>query len=253
MPANTQNQTIAQPLNNYDRKNAYQHFMNDFNKECSIISYLFFGITETTNICLFCKDFYCRKEMNYPIFYNYEIFNLLIFPLEEVKNFRNNNCANFNAQSNVNNIVTLYDCFFYNQATRMFTGDNKNYCSICKKKSDSKFKNRICKSPKIFILILDRGKDNKYDIKLDFTEVLNLTQFILIQDLPKMIYILKGVIAYYGQSGTNAHFIAFCKSPINNKWYKYNDAFVIPVTDIKMEFINVGTPYILFYEKSNYV
>ena len=60
MPVNTQNQTIAQPLNNYDRKNAYQHFMNDFNKECSIISYLFFGITETTNICLFCKDFYCR-------------------------------------------------------------------------------------------------------------------------------------------------------------------------------------------------
>ena len=100
------------------------------------------------------------------------------------------------------------------------------------------------------ILILNRGKDNKYNIKLDFTEIIDLTQFVAVKDCTQLIYNLYGVITHFGQSGPNAHFIGFCKSPINNKWYKYNDAFVNPVEDVQKEIINFGTPYILFYQKS---
>ena len=210
-----------------------------------------FGFTETTNICLYCKDFYSRQRINYPICYNYGIFNCLIFPLEEVKNFRNNYWANLNIQINQNNSVTLDECFFYNQKTDKFTGENRNYCNICKRLFDSEYTNRIYSSPNVLILILNRGKDNKYNIKLDFTEILDLTQFVVVKDHPQLIYNLSGVITHYGQSGPNAHFIGFCKSPINNKWYKYNDELINPVEDVQRDIINFGTPYILFYQKSN--
>ena len=43
-------------LNQYDKQNAFNNFFEDFKKECSIISDVFFGFNETTNICLNCKN-----------------------------------------------------------------------------------------------------------------------------------------------------------------------------------------------------
>jgi len=224
---------------------------HDFQKEHSIISHEFFGITKKINVCLYCKELYSRQGQNFPIAYNDEIFNFLIFHLKKVKDFRNNNnCDNSNIQINTKNSVSLNECFLYNQRTIILKGDNRKFCNICNQLYDSEFTKRIYYSPNIFILILDRGKDNKYDIKLDFSETLDLTQVIVVKDHPNMIYNLKSIITHYGQSGPNAHFIAFCKSPINNKWYKYDDAFVDPVVDVQKEIVNFGTPYILFYEKS---
>ena len=76
-----------------------------------------------------------------------------------------------------------------------------------------------------------------------------MTPFVQQKDCPQLIYNLYGVITHIGQSGANAHFVASCKSPIDNKWYRYNDAFVNPITDLKKEVIDYGTPYILFYQK----
>ena len=39
-----------EPLNQYDKNNAFVHFFNEFKNECSIISDVFFGFTETTNV-----------------------------------------------------------------------------------------------------------------------------------------------------------------------------------------------------------
>ena len=250
-PINSQTNSNIQLLDQYDKKKAFANFMNDFSKECSIISDIFFGFTETTNVCLYCKNFFNSQGKNNPICYNYGIFNCLIFPLEEVKNFRNNYLANLNIQINQNNSVTLNECFFYNQKTEMFNGENRSNCNICKQLFDSEYTSRIYSSPNVLILILNRGKDNKYNIKLDFTETFDLTQFVVVKDRPQLIYNLNGVITHFGQSGPNAHFIGFCKSPINNKWYKYNDAFVNLVENVQKEIINFGTPYILFYQKSN--
>ena len=113
-------------LNQYDKNNAFNYFFNDFRKETSIISDIFFGFNEITNECLYCKNIYNAQGLNSPICYNYGIFNCLIFPLEEVKNMKN-------MQNNyINNRVSIYDCFFYNQKSDYFTGDNRNYCNICK-------------------------------------------------------------------------------------------------------------------------
>jgi len=238
------------PLNQYDKNNAFNYFFNDFKNDCSIISDIFFGFNETTNECLYCKNKYNSQGINNPICYNYGIFNCLIFPLEEVKNMKNNQMQNNNIQIN-NNRVSLNECFFYNQKSDYFTGDNRNYCNICKQLFDSIYSSKIFISPNVLILILNRGKGNIYDVKLDFTESIDITQFVLQRDCPQLIYNLYGVITHIGQSGPNAHFVASCKSPIDNKWYRYNDAFVNPITNLQKEVIEFGTPYILFYQKNN--
>ena len=72
-------------INQYDRLNAFNLFFEDFKKECSIISDVFFGFNETTNVCLYCKNDYNSKGIVNPVCYNYGIFNCIIIPLEELK------------------------------------------------------------------------------------------------------------------------------------------------------------------------
>ena len=231
-------------LNQYDKDNAFNNFLNEFTKEGSIISDIFFGFFETTNECQSCKFNFSIRKIKNPICYNYQIFNCLIFPLEEVKNMKNNYTGgNYN-------IVTLNDCFCYYTKSTLFNGQNQNYCNICKHLSDSLYTTRIYSGPNILIIILNRGKNNIYDIKLDLDEAIDLSQFIIRKDMPLIIYSLYGVITHIGKSGPDAHFVASCKSSFDNKWYRYNDSLVYNIKDIKKEIFDFGTPYILFYQKN---
>ena len=238
------NPVLNEPLNQYDRYNAIYHFFADFQEAISIISDVFFGFSEITNECINCKNIYNSQGLNNPICYNYQIFNCLIFPLEEVKKMKNN----ANNQTD-NNRVSIYDCFYYNSKTDLFNGDNQSFCNVCQQMVDSYYTSRIYISPNVLILILNRGKGNIYDVKLDFCEIIELNNYVLQKDKPQAVYYLYGVITHVGQSGPSAHFIASCKSPIDNQWYRYNDAFVSPITDLQKEVIDYGTPYILFYQK----
>jgi len=237
-------------VNQYDKNNAFKFFLEDFSKQTSIISDIFYGIIETNNICLYCKNKYESQGKPYPICYNYQVFNCLIFPLEEVRKMKNGNIRMNNINMSNNNEVTLQDCFIYNQKTDHFTGENKNHCNICKQLWDSLYTSRIYSGPNVLVLILNRGKNNIYNVKLNFTETIDITQFVLAK-IERMVYKLVGVITHYGQSGPNAHFMAFCKSPIDNKWYRYNDAIVTEVKNLQRDVIDFGTPYILFYRKEN--
>jgi len=227
--------------NQYNQKTAFKNFIDEFKKQTSIISDIFYGIQETNTICLNCKNIHSRRGSSYPICYNYQIFNCLIFPLEEVRKYKYNN-------NNRINTVTLEDCFYYNQKLDYFTGDNKNYCNICKQTWDSNYITKIYSAPSTLILILNRGKNNCYDVKLNFTETIDITHFVTIKS-SNLIYNLYGVITHYGESGPSAHFLAFCKSPINNKWYRYNDAMVTIVNNLQKDVIEFGNPYILFYKQ----
>jgi ubiquitin C-terminal hydrolase len=237
------------PLDQYNKDNTLQNFLYEFKGECSIISDVFFGIYETTNVCLNCKKNYNSKNLNNPICYNYGIFNCLIFPLEEVKNMKLKNNAN-QIMENSNNVVNMNDCFDFYQKNELFTGDNKNYCNICQQLFDSIYTTKIYTSPNFLILILNRGKGKKYNVKLDFPEILNITQYVMVKEIPNIIYNLYGVVTHIGESGPNAHFVASCKSPVDGKWYRYNDAIVNSISDLKREVIDFGTPYILFYQKN---
>ena len=234
------------PLNQYDKNNAWEHFSYEFKNDLSIISDIFFGFNETTNVCLNCKNNYKGRNLENPICYNYGIFNVLIFPLEEVKNMKNRN--NFMMNNN-NNIVNIYDCFNYNQKTDYFTGENKNYCNICRQLYDSEYTSRIYSSPNVLILILNRGKNNIYNVKINFENEINISEFVLQRQISSQVYELYGVITHIGESGPNAHFVASCKSPVDNNWYRYNDAMVTPIFNFMKEIHDFGNPYILFYQK----
>ena len=235
-------------VNEYDQKDAFMFFFRDFSKQTSIISDIFFGIQENTNICLFCKKNYSSKGQPYPICYNYQIFNCLIFPLEEIKKMKNqNNIGNY-IDIIQNNEVNLDDCFIFNEKTELFTGDNRNFCNICRQLWDSHYTSKIYSCPNVLVLILNRGKNNTHNVKLNFQETIDITKFVSLKD-GKVNYILTGVITHYGQSGPNSHFLAFCRSPIDNQWYRYNDAIVTEVKDVKKDIIDFGNPYILFYKK----
>ena len=244
-------------LNQYDKNNAIQHFFADFQEEVSIISDIFFGFNETTNICLACKNEYSSKGQNYPISYNYGIFNCIIFPLEEVKKMKNKFMEQFGIKDNMGNNsitnkrVSLVECFIYNQKTDKFTGDNQNYCQICQQMADSDYTSKIFISPIILVLILNRGKGNIYDVKLDFAETIDITDFVLMNNNTRIIYNLYGVVTHLGKSGPYAHFVASCKSPVDNAWYRFNDGLVSPIKNFQNEVHDYGNPYILFYQRND--
>ena len=241
-------------LNQFDNNSTFIYCFKEFKQEYSIISDIFFGLKEIKNKCLNCKNNYEKGLINNYICYNYEMFNCLIFPLKEVYNMKNTSMYYNNYMSNYiqnnNNFVSLYDCFIYNQKNEIYNGDNQNYCNLCKQLCDFSYSSKIFISPNVLILIIINEKKNMNNIKLNFNESLDITEFVYSKNIPKLIYNLYGVISDISQNQSNSHFIASCKSPINNLWYRYNDSNVIPITNIQNDIFELGNPYILFYKKT---
>ena len=63
------------------------------------------------------------------------------------------------------------------------------------------------------------------------------------------VFDLIGVVTHMGESGASGHFVAFCRSPIDEQWYNYNDDLCFPVNNFKKDVIDYAMPYILFYQK----
>jgi ubiquitin carboxyl-terminal hydrolase 8 len=231
-----------QPLNQYNQNIVFENFINGFSQEVSIISDFFFGFTETTIECLNCKNNYNFQGLNSPLIYNYGIFNCIIFKLEEINERKKKN----NSQNNnfiQNNHISIYDYFFFKKES----SQNQNFCLNCNKFCESIFNSKIFLSPYIIIIILEREKYKKTSIKLDFTETIHITQFAF-KNVSKFEYNLYAVITSINKGNYNS-FVASIKSPIDNKWYRYDDEKVYPINNIETEVIEFGTPKILFYEK----
>ena len=223
--------------------------------------------------------------MNTPnyIVYNYSSFLYLIFPLEEVRIFRDNNInqkmtinnqmmflnigvnpmispnidmdpmtiPNMVIDPNYNtNKVTIYDCFKFNQRDILMCGENIFFCNICKNVTDAIMGNKIYTLPEILIIILNRGENNMYKVILDYPLEMDLSNYVISSiNNEKYIYSLYGVITYTEYSGKKIHYIATCKSPLDGKWFRYDDENVIPISDLNKEVLNFNTPYTLFYQR----
>ena len=251
---------------NIDQTNqlsVYQYFLKNFNNENeSIISKLFYALNGTSTKCSKCN---IQK-------YNFQAYFFLIFPLEEVRKFKintmlnqfvliNQNMMNINPvlyqqylsnfQLSINNInsVNIYDCFEYNQKIDFFTGENSMFCNFCNAQLPASYQTILYTTPEILIIVLNRGKGIEFNIKLEFFEDLNLMNYVFFKQTG-VVYKLIGVVTHLGESGASGHFISCCKSPIDNKWYKYNDDIVSKVTDFKKEVIDFAMPYILFFQKN---
>ena len=218
-------------------------FCQDFiNNNKSIISDLFFGVN--------CKIYQCQNCMVKS--YIYHAYFFFEFPLEEVIKFKKQNILNYNYNYDMNfnkNIININECFLYDQRINYMTSENAIYCKFCRKTSNHTMSTLISFGPEIIIIILNRGKGFQYNVKINFDEELHLDKFIEYKETG-FNYKLIGVISYLGESEMR-HFIAYCKNPITNTWYKFNDSFVSEVRDsnFKTKAIDFAMPYVLFYQK----
>ena len=233
-------------IDQYNERQMFINFIEDFKKsQRSIISDIFFFIIETKTECLNCKQRNIMNGIYSPIYlYNFQIMNFLIFPLEEVRKYKI-----MQYQQNFQE-VNLTDCFNYNQKVDFMQGENQMWCKNCQQNSPSQYMTLIYSAPVDLILILNRGKGNIYNVKLNFDEILDIGNYVYMKKNQKLIYHLYAVVTHIGPSDMGGHFIAFCKSPIDNQWYKYNDAIVELVGSFQ-DIVNFGVPYILFYEAQN--
>ena len=216
------------------------NFIEDFTlNNRSIISDLFYAMNCNITKCANC---------NIQIF-NYQTYFFLVFPLEEVRKFKNNNYQyNFN-NNFISNEVNIYDCFEYDRKINLMSGENIMYCNYCKRNSNCYMCTSLVTCPEILIILLNRGHGIEFNIKIDFPENLNLYNYIELKNTG-FNYQLIGVITHIGESSMSGHFIAYCKDPISQTlWHKYNDAMVNEVSDFKNEVINFAMPYLLFYQK----
>ena len=219
------NTNKEEQFNEYDQKSAYNDYKNKFSIETSIISDLFFGTNEIKEKCLKLGETFSK---GIPVTYKYEKFNCLKFPLDEIGENQN--------------YVTLEDCFKYNQE------EKQGYCNYCNE-FDSKKTSKIFIAPNILILILDRGKEILSNVKLEFQETIDITQFVIIkeeEDEDKISYNLYAVLTHNDQN----KFFAYCKSPVNKKWYIFEDDKVNIIKDYRNTLNNCHYPDILFYQKN---
>ena len=187
-----------------------------------------------------------------------------MFPLQEIRKYlteqiqnqmlMNQNMVNMDIPSFPQNIknynsINIYDCFDFN--FNFYTCNNSIYCNNCKRQLSSSCKTILFTTPEILIIALNRGKGIEFHFELEFSEYLNLMNYVKMKDTG-FKYTLIGIVSYVGEENDpKGHFIAYCKSPIDGQWYNYNDDIVTQVNNFK-ELINTNTlPFILFYQKTD--
>ena len=148
--------------------------------------------------------------------------------------------------------ISLTDCFEYYQQEEPLTGENQIFCNNCHSMSDASTANKMNTSPEVMTIILNRGKGLEFDVNFEYPLFLEINDYIIEKsDSGKDVYELICVLSHYDPSGMAGHFIAFCKSPVNQKWYCYNDAQVSECDDPTSQGNGdiEGIPYVLFYQK----
>ena len=223
---NEQSEDEVDQYNFYNNLNSFtKYFQKNYQ---SIISDIFYGMYNSQMKCLNCN----------VITHNVQCYNLLIIPLEEVRLFK----------KHVQNTVTIYECFEYYQKFDNMTGQNQIFCNKCKKMSNSVNNTSLITCPKVLIINLNRGKGLQFDVKLNFDEFIDISQFIYFKKTPCR-YQLIGIVTHFNSSGKSGHFIAFCKSFVDGNWYKYDDS-IVSMSNFQ-EAKTTGVPYILFYSVTN--
>ena len=108
--------------------------------------------------------------------------------------------------------------------------------------------NKLCVLPEYLIIILDRGKDDKFNCHVDFDYELDLKEVTeQIEDIKyNTKYDLIGATFLYGSSGAG-HTVAFCKH-FDNKYYLFDDSIC---SEKKLEDLKNNKAFLLFYERKN--
>ena len=219
---------LNQVIDSSDEKKVLAYFVHNFKKtHCSIIGDYLCGFNKSVFICQNCSR----------ITFNFNIFNILIFSLEATSNY-------FNLSYNNSIIPTInFDCCFKCMAKEEIFQDT--YCQHCGMTGLSQYRETIYSLPLYLIIILNRGRGNIFNCNVEIPEIFDASNYIEFKSQNNN-YELVGIVSHFGESGMGGHFIAFCKHSIDGKWRCYNDSIV---TECQNDYLNKGTPYIVFYKK----
>ena len=206
---------------------------NYYTSNCSIINKIFYFEQSSYLRCCSCNT---NKI-------SYNIHNFLIFPLEKVRVNLEKKKQNFVS-------VSLDDCFVENESPEQLFGSNQIYCNNCRRQTNALSWNKIYNCPEALTIILNRGKGLEFDVLFEYPFEMDIKKYVVDQSCNTK-YELIGVLTHLGPSGMSGHFIAYCKSPNDNKWYCYNDSLVNECYDVEKQINSNGIPYVLYYQRSN--
>ena len=214
-------------LNQLDKLKMFYYYKEQEEETESIISLLFGWCQQIEKYCEKCKI----KSYNF----NYEFF--ITFNLEAI--YSDLMKAKINKERELN----LKECFnnYFGKKNKLFT------CPACKTRMKGIVSNKICVLPNYFIIILNRGKNDKFNCKVNFDYILD------IEDITEQIeskkvntkYELIAATFLYGPSGEGGHTVAFCKH-FDNNYYLYNDS---TYSKKKLEQLKNNKAFLLYYER----
>ena len=229
-----QNNKISQKLVNYsNQEEAFNNFLDDFKMNISKISDIFYGIKK---ICSFCPN--CNLQI-----YEFKTFYSLNFDLLDIKSFKMEN-QNYN---NFSNIININDCLDYYRRNDYKNGNNI-FCQGCQSNKKYSQITSIYSAPKALIISLNIKKELQNQIQFKLEECLNLSNYVE-KPFNQWTYNLKGIVACDLQTG---QYIAYCKNPINQQWYKYIEDLVNLINNNILDEINNSFfPCVLFYQIEN--
>ena len=201
-----------QEIDSQDELKTFEKFINDFNlTNKTIISNIFYGIYRSTTNCNGCE----------MIKYSFQTFNLFIFQLKKVQEYKKKKLGIF--YKNIN----LYDAFLCEQKEEILNGDNKIYCKKCKGLKEWTTQQSIYGLPSVIIIILD---NQDYNEDFEFPEILDFkNRDIIINPNSYHNYYLCSIIAYVGYNN-NGNFIGYCRDGPNSNFVCYNDTSVYMVS-----------------------
>ena len=212
------------------------------NEDYSIINECFNFWIESEQKCLYS---YCRKYSR--SLYEIRSESYFEFYLNEINNKRYSYYSSSVSKNRVGyNKLTLEECFYYYLI-------EKGNCSNCRSTID--VRNKICKLPNILIIVLNRGKNNQYNINIDFNQELNLEQYyqklkyhnshVNNEICPKYNLLCGTILEKSHQNPGKGHTIAFARDS-NGKYIIFDDNQIL--NDVDFEIIKNKEVYILFYQ-----
>jgi len=221
-----------------------QKFRKDFyGKNNSIIQQNFYSEIQVSYQCLTCNLYK----------FHYEIINSFTFDLEKIKK---NIMSKYKLRDVMKKtiVLSLSDCFENEEKPSSF--EINLLCEKCNLKTFEK-QIRLIKAPNILVVFF-KEKDIfqvEFDISLDF----QMNPFIHDKlyesakeedDLEsrRNSYYLICILCSPNDSTRKSTYLTYCKNPVNNLWYCYNDSIVNSV-DVNQFLKTVKVPKLLIYRK----
>ena len=203
-------------------------------EESSIIRDIFSYYIRVKNICFECGT----------IFYSISLNNIMVFSLEETFKMSCSDITVRNDERRVS-IENCLSCFSFGGSFEK----KEFFCQYCKKNSHLFSVKSFATLPTYLIMLMKRGKNEKFDCHVDFEENLDLKDsYINVEGAPKekiTKYTLLGGTILYGKGGYG-HTVAFCKH-FDGEYYIFNDTNFKKTSFYEIRKQKV---YLLFYKKN---